>query len=117
MLEKAVAELKHDERTAIAKFLNPIGGFIDRDLHVFCYDTRDGRFTAWTTYRMLGVDIRTFREKDGTPIGQRIFDANKPDTIVTVDYSSPRPGENVPVPKQVFITIVGHQGCGVSYYK
>jgi hypothetical protein len=117
MLEKAVAALKSDERTAIAKFLNPIGGFIDRDLHVFCYDTRNGEFTAYTTYRMLGVDIRTMQEKDGFPLGQRIFDANKPDTIVTVDFNAPRPGESQPVPKQVVITIVGHQGCGVSYYK
>ena len=117
MLEKAIVELKRNERVAIAKFLNPIGGFIDRDLHVFCYDTRDGKFTAYTTYRMLGVDIRTMQEKDGSPTGQRIFDANKPDTIVTLDYNGPRPGTTEPVPKQVVITIVGHQGCGVSYYK
>jgi hypothetical protein len=34
-----------------------------------------------------------------------------------VDFNAPRPGESQPVPKQVVITIVGHQGCGVSYYK
>lgn len=117
MLEKAIAALKSDERVAIAKFLNPIGGFIDRDLHVFCYDTRNGKFTAYTTYRMLGTDIRTMRQKDGNPIGQRIFDANKEGTIVTLDFNAPRPGESEPAPKQVLITIVGHQGCGVSYYK
>jgi hypothetical protein len=117
MLEKAIAELKSNERVAIAKFLNPIGGFIDRDLHVFCYDTRDGKFTAYTSYRMLGVDIRTMQEKNGFPIGQHIFDANKPDTIVTLDYSGPRPGTTESVPKQVVISIVGHQGCGVSYFK
>lgn len=117
MLEKAIKALKSDERVAIAKFLNPIGGFIDRDLHVFCYDTRDGKFTAWTSYRMLGTDIRTMRQKDGNPIGQRIFDANREGTIVTLDYNAPRPSGGEPVPKQVLITIVGHQGCGVSYYK
>jgi hypothetical protein len=66
---------------------------------------------------MPARDIRTLREKDGSPLGQRIFDANKPGTIVTVDYNAPRPGSREPLPKQAYITIVGHQGCGASYYK
>jgi len=65
----------------------------------------------------MGRDIRTLREKDGSPLGQRVFDANKAGTLVTVDYNSPRPGASEPVPKQAIITIVGHQGCGVSYYR
>jgi hypothetical protein len=84
---------------------------------VFCYDTTDGKFTAHVNRAMLGRDIRTLREKDGSPLGQRIFDANKPGTIVTVDYNALRPGSREPVPKQAYITIVGHQGCGASYYK
>jgi len=117
MLEKAVAALMADEGEALAKFMSPTGGFIDRDLYVFCYDTTDGKFTAHVNRAMLGRDIRTLREKDGSPLGQRIFDANKPGTIVTVDYNALRPGSREPVPKQAYITIVGHQGCGASYYK
>jgi hypothetical protein len=117
MLEKAVAALKASEWGALAKFMNPLGGFMDRDLHVFCYDTTDGHLTAEPNYQMLGMDIRTLRTKDGSPYGQLIFDANKADTMVTVDYKAPRMGSNDPVPKQVIITIVGHQGCGVAYFK
>jgi cytochrome c len=117
MLEKAVAALKSSEWGALAKFMNPYGGFIDRDLHVFCYDTTDGHLTAHLDSRLLGTDIRTLRQKDGSPYGQRIFDANKPGTIVTVDYNSPREGSSDLVPTQAVITIVGREGCGVSYFK
>src|SRR5262245_6247854 len=45
-LEKATAELKAGEAAALAKFNNKDGGFRDRDLYVFCYNTSDVKFTA-----------------------------------------------------------------------
>jgi hypothetical protein len=117
MLEKAIAALKADEAAALKKFPTGEGGFRDRDLYVFCYDTRTGKFTAHANTALIGVDVRTLKDGDGKPLGQRIFDANKADTITTIDYNYPRPGTTKPVPKQSYITIVGHQGCGVGYYK
>jgi cytochrome c len=46
MLERAVAELKTNEAAALAKFNDPNGGFGDRDLYVYCFDVRTGKFTA-----------------------------------------------------------------------
>jgi cytochrome c len=116
MLEKAIAGLKADQAKALAQFNKRDSGFVDRDLYVFCYDTANGKFTAHVNQALLGQDVRSLKDGDGEPLGQRIFDANKAGTITTIDYKFPRPGSTNPVPKQSYITVVGNQGCGVGYY-
>ena len=117
MLEKAIAELKADQAKALAKFRRRDSGFVDRDLYVSCYNTTDGKFTAHINPAMIGKDVRAMKEMDGSPLGQRVFDSNRARTITTIDYMYPRPGTTNPVPNQAFITVVGNQGCGTSYYK
>jgi signal transduction histidine kinase len=109
MLEKAVAEL--NEGAALAKFNKGEGGFKDRDLYVFCYDMASAKFTAHVDPSLLGTDVKALKEKDGSPLGEKVFNATKPGTISTVSYNFPNPGTTEPVAK------VGNQGCGVGYYK
>ena len=73
MLDKAVAELKAGEATALAKFNDKAGGFRDRDLYVFCYNMTDGKFTAHPNPALMGTDVRALKVKDD-PLGQRIFE-------------------------------------------
>ena len=68
-----------------------------------------------TIYGMAAAGYVT--NPDGSPLGERIFDATKAGTISTIDYSFPKPGASELVPKQLLVTRVGNQGCGVSYYK
>ena len=118
MLEKAAAELKANPDAALAKFTNGDGGFRDRDLYVFCIDMATARFSAHGTNRALvGTDVKNLKEKDGSPLGEKVYKAMTPGKISTVDYNFPRPGETTPVPKQSYVTQVGKQGCGVGYYK
>src|SRR6266540_1807837 len=112
MLEKAISELKANEAAALAKFNKPDGGFRDRDLYVFCYNAADGKFTAHPNPALMGTDVRALKEKDGSPLGQKIFDTVKEGTITTVDYKFPRPNTTEPVPKQSYLIKVGGQGCG-----
>src|SRR5215471_3682296 len=116
MLEKAIAERKAGEAAALTKFNNKDGGFRDRDLYVFCYNTSDGKFTAHPNPALMGTDIRALKVKDDR-LGQRIFDTARPGGIQAVAYSFPRPGTPEPVPKEACVTVVGSQGCGVGYYK
>jgi signal transduction histidine kinase len=119
MLDNAVAALKANEATALAAFNDKSNTkFHDRDLYVFCYDMTDGKFTAHPNPATMGTDVRALKAKDD-PLGQRIFDTiNKSGgSILTVDYSFPKPGTTEPVPKQSFVTKVGNTGCGVGYYK
>jgi cytochrome c len=118
MLEKAVAALKANEADALAKFPKTDGGFRDRDLYVYCFDTTNGKFTAHVNPALMGTDVRALKDaKDGSPLGQKIFDAVKEGSVATVAYNFPKPGTTDPVPKEAFVTKVANQGCGVGYYK
>jgi cytochrome c len=118
MIEKAAAELKTNEATALAKFNKGEGGFKDRDLYVFCYDMNTAKFTAHgANQALLGTDVKALKEKDGTPLGEKVFNASKEGTFTTVSYNFPKPGTTEPVPKESYVTRVGNQGCGVGYYK
>lgn len=102
MLEKAVFELKANETAALAKFNKADGGFRDRDLYVFCFDTTTGIRVAHVFAEFIGKDLRLLKEKDGSPLGQKIFDAVnsvKEGEITTVSYNFPRPGSTDPVAK------------------
>jgi cytochrome c len=120
MLEKAIEELKANEAAALAKFNKADGGFRDRDLYVFCFDTGTGIRTAHIIAQSIGKDLRPLKETDGSPLGEKIFDAAnrvKEGEITTVSYHFPRPGATDPVAKQSYVTRVGRQGCGVGYYE
>jgi hypothetical protein len=59
---------------------------------------------------------QSLKEKDGTPLGEKIFSAVK-ETMATIAYNFPKPGGTDPVPKGSYIVKVGDEGCGVGYYK
>lgn len=118
MIERAIAELKTDEAAALAKFNKGAAGFKDRDLYVFCYDMNTAKFTAHgANQSLIGTDIKALKEKDGSPLGEKIFNATRINTITTVAYNFPRPGTTNPVPKESYVTRVANEGCGVGYYK
>lgn len=117
MLDKAVAELKVDQTAALTKFNDVKGPFRDRDLYVFCFDMGTGKITSHVNPAVIGTDGRTAKEKDGTPFGQKLYDAAVEGKVNTVSYNFPKPGSTEPVPKEAYVTRVGNQGCAVGYYK
>lgn len=120
MEERVIAELKANPRAAVEKFNKPDGEFRQGDLYVFCFNVQNGTFTAHPDRALLGTDIRQLWERDGSPLGKKIFDAANganDSSTVTVSYNFPRPGATTPSPKESYVTKVGNQGCGVGYYK
>jgi cytochrome c len=120
MEQRVIAELKTDPTAALAKFNKPDGGFRDRDLYVFCFDTTTGIFTAQINPALMGTDNRLLKEKDGSPLGQKVYDTVqklKDGQITTVSYNYPRPHTTNPVPKVAYVSRVGNTACGVGYYK
>jgi hypothetical protein len=118
MLAKAVSALKANEADAVATFNKVNGEFRFRDLYVYCFEVGTGKFTAHVNPRLIGTDIRTLKDpKDGSPLGQKLYDAAKEGAVTTVDYYFPRPAGTEPLPKEAYVTRVGDQGCGVGYYK
>jgi len=120
MLDRAVAALKADPGKALAAFNDANNkDFRDRDLFVYCFNTADGKFTAYEMSALIGADIRQFKLYN-EPMGQRSYDVvhDAPaGAVVSIDYRMPKPGETKPSPKEALETRVGDQACGVSYFK
>ncbi len=123
MLMKAVAAVKADKAKALDMFNNGDGGFLDRDLYVFCSNVSDGKIVALgnpNAKQNIGVDTRTLKDSTGKAFGAELYAAyQKPEGEITeVNYMFPRPGaDKTPVAKASFATRVGDLGCGVGYYK
>jgi Single Cache domain 2 len=123
MLDKAVAAVKADKTKALDNFNKGEGGFLDRDLYVFCSNATDGKILALGNphaKQLLGTDARTLKDANGMAYGQAIFNAGqKPEGQVTEisGYLFSRPSDPKPVPKDSFVTKVGDIFCGVGYYK
>jgi hypothetical protein len=115
MLNRAVAEMKSDKLAAIAKFNHNDPRFRDRDLFVFCFNQRDGRFTAHEA--MVDQDVRNFRDIKGAWSGEEMYQNAREGQIVEIDFISPLPGSTSNAVKRSFITRVGDQVCGVSAYQ
>jgi Single Cache domain 2 len=123
MLMKAVAAVKADKAKALDMFNKGEGGFLDRDLYVFCENVSDGTNVAIgnpNAKQLLGTDARTLKDATGKPFGAELYAAiQKPEGEMTeVSYMFPRPGaDKTPVPKVSLVTKIGDIGCGVGYYK
>jgi signal transduction histidine kinase len=121
MLLKAVAAVKADKAKALDEFNKGEGGFRDRDLYVFCFNTSDGKSVANPNpAATIGTDVRTIKDSTGKPFGEELYAAaQKPEGQVTeVSYMFPKPGADPkPVPKASLVTRVADLGCGVGYYK
>ena len=124
MLMKAVAAVKADKAKALDMFNKGEGGFLARDLYVFCGNVSDGKAVAIgnpNAKQLLGVDAKTLKDATGKLFGVEIATAyQKPEGVITeVNYMFPRPGpDKTPVQKVSLVTRVSDDlGCGVGYYK
>ena len=120
MLDRAVAALKADQAKALQAFNDAHNkDFRDRDLFVYCFNSADGKFTAYDMPMLIGADIRKFKLY-GEPMGQRAYDAvhdASEGSVVSIDYQMAKPDEKKPSAKQAVEARVGEQACGVSYFK
>jgi hypothetical protein len=124
MLMKAVAAVKADKAKALDMFNKGEGGFVDRDLYVFCDTVSDGKQVATgsnNAKQLTGTDVRTLKDATGKVFGAEIIAAmQKPEGEMTeISYMFPRPGaDKTPVQKVSLVTRVSDDlGCGVGYYK
>lgn len=115
MLERATNAVKADVATAIAAFNHNDPRFRDRDLFVFCFNAENGKFTAHEAF--VGQDVRTIHDKTGEPLGEKIYQYAKEGQVNMVAYMAPVPGSTGQAPKRAYITRIGAQVCGVSFYR
>src|SRR6202050_5749160 len=78
MLMKAVAAVKADKAKALDMFNKGEGGFLDRDLYIFCTNLSDGKQIANgnpNAKQLLGTDIRTIKDANGKAFGAELYAA------------------------------------------
>jgi cytochrome c len=121
MLDRAIAALKSNEAAALKLFNDEKNKqFRDRDLYVYCFNTADGKFTAFQSDMMIGTDIRDLKLPPDDPIGKRAYDAvhDAPEgNVVSFEYQFPKPGTKTQATKETLEARVGKQACGVTYFK
>jgi hypothetical protein len=122
LLLRAVAAVKADKSKALDMFNKGGGGFLDRDLYLFCNNVSDAKAVANGNPRLkqfLGTDTRDRKDPTGKAYGLELFAAGqKPEGQITeVSYLQTRPSNPTPVPKVSIVTRIGDIYCGVGYYK
>jgi hypothetical protein len=121
LLERAVVAMKDNPTAAIKAFNDDKNKqFRDRDLYVYCFNLGDGKFTAYESNMLLGVNIRELKLPPDDPVGQRAYDVvhDSPEgNYVTAQYKLNKPGTKVPADKEFLETRIGNQACGVTYFK
>src|SRR3984893_886224 len=70
MLTKAIAAVKADKTKALEMLNKGDGGFLDRDLYVFCFNAGDGKLVATgstnpAAKKTMGQDARTLKDAAG----------------------------------------------------
>jgi cytochrome c len=116
MLDKAVKAVQADEAKALAAFNDPKGGYVDRDLYVFCLN-KDGKITAHGADKaMIGTDAKTLKDTDGKAIGTEM------QTLAgkgggSLEYKWKNPVTKELGTKVSFLKPAGSQTCGVGAYK
>ena len=80
MLDKAVVAVKADKAKTLDTINKGEGGFLDRDLYVFCFNIGDGKAVANgstnpAARKTIGVDVRTLKDATGKVFGQDLYDA------------------------------------------
>jgi hypothetical protein len=87
----------------------------DRDLFVFCFNGEDGKFTAHEA--LVGQNARAIRDKTGQPVGEQMYRDAKEGLVNTVSFIGPLAGSTEQVSKRAYVTRIGDQVCGVSFYR
>ena len=114
MLERVVAGMKKDKAKTLEEINKGEAGFKDRDLYPYCGGP-DGKFTAHPT--RVGQSLKDLKDKAGKALGEEVYQVAQEGKISEVTYMWPRPGEEKPVEKVVYVTKIGDQVCAVGYYK
>ena len=78
MLDKSVVAVKADKAKTLDTINKGEGGFLDRDLYVFCFNSGDGKLVATgstnpASKKLIGQDARTLKDAAGKMFGQELL--------------------------------------------
>ena len=117
MSEKAAAMINQAGEGAFATFAAPDGGFVTKDLYVFCMDLEGKMLSHAKKPNLVGKNLKDFNKYGDMLFKDMIAVAKDPGTG-WVDYRWPYPGSEEIRQKTSYI-IKNDKGffCGVGAYK
>ena len=117
MSEKAAALVDQDGDNAFATFAAADGGFLAKDLYVFCMDLEGNMLSHAKKPELVGKNLKSF-DKYGDRLFQDMIEVAATDGAGWVDYKWPYPGSEEVRDKTSYI-IRNEKGyfCGVGAYK
>ena len=122
-VDRAVAYLKqHGEAKAFAAFSKPKaenGQFVDRDLYIFCYDTRGFMHCIGNgnAKNMVGKGLIGFRDADGVYLVKGLIAATAATGKGWFDYKFPNPVTEEVEPKSGYCERVADKLICSGIYK
>jgi cytochrome c len=116
MLDRAMAALRADEAKALAAFNDPKGGYVDRDLYVFCFDKGGTMTASGANPSRVGTDAATLKGPDGRAVGAEMV-ALAAKGGGQLEYRWLSPTTKQAATKVSFLKIAGNQACAVGAYK
>lgn len=118
MLDKAVAYVKaNGVEKAAAAFMDPKGGFRDRDLYISMSRMSDGVRLAHVNPKAVGKSLYGSTDVDGKPYGDEMMEVASTKGKGTVTYRFPNPVTKQPMEKVSYIERVGDVLLLVGAYK
>ncbi|WP_337997077.1 cache domain-containing protein [Oleispirillum naphthae] len=118
MLDKAVAYVKaNGVEKAAAAFMDPKGGFRDRDLYVSMSRMSDGVRLAHVNPKAVGKSLYGSTDVDGKPYGDEMMELASTKGKGVVNYRFPNPVTKQPMDKVSYVEKVGDVVLLVGAYK
>ena len=118
MSEKAQAAVDDmGKEKAFVAFADPNGGFLDKDLYVFCMDNEGVMLSHAKKPNLVGKNLKDFN-KYGDTLFQDMIAVSTGSGAGWVDYKWPYPGSEEIKEKTSYI-LTNNEGffCGVGAYK
>jgi cytochrome c len=118
LLDKAIAHVNEvGTDTAFADFSRTDGGYVDRDLYVYCFDMEGKALAHGGNPALIGKNLMEMKDPDGVqPVKESIRILGSTEKGV-LDFKWPNPISKKIEAKSAFISKAKNDWCGVGYYK
>jgi cytochrome c len=118
LLDKAIGHVNQvGADHAYADFSRPDGGFVDRDLYVFCVDMEGKMLAHGNNTALIGRNVIEMRDPDGVQMVKESIRILNSSGAGTINFKWPNPISKKIEAKSAFIARVKGDWCGVGYYK
>jgi cytochrome c len=118
LLDNAIAHVNEvGTEKAFADFSRADGGYVDRDLYVYCFDMEGKALAHGGNPALIGKNLMEMKDPDGVqPVKEsiRILGSNSAGTL---DFKWPNPISKKIEAKSAYISKAKADWCGVGYYK